>query len=213
MASLWEGIQLGLALSLLIGPLFFALVQAGITYGLRAGLLLGLGIWSSDVLFIAGTYGGIALLEGWVNHPAFVPLAGGLGSLMLLAFGAAALLAAPGNLQYGTALAGFRDASRGRLWTEGFLLNTINPFTFFFWIGLSGSLMLKGQSLGNDPRLLLAGIFGTIICTDSLKVLLAKSIRRYLQPLHLLWFRRASGAALIIFGIILLWRAFYGPQP
>ncbi len=45
-----------------------------------------------------------------------------------------------------------------------------------------------------------AYLFGTImaviICTDSLKVYLAKAIRHHLTPQHLLWIRRISGLLL-----------------
>jgi threonine/homoserine/homoserine lactone efflux protein len=47
---------------------------------------------------------------------------------------------------------------------------------------------------------------GTIVVTDLLKVLLAKRIRYSLRPVHLLWLRRISGAALIAFGVVLLVR-------
>ena len=50
---------------------------------------------------------------------------------------------------------------------------------------------------------------GTVILTDSLKVLLAKKIRRRMTPYHVLRMRQFSGAALVIFGIALIIRVVW----
>ena len=59
---LLKGIMLGLLLSILVGPILFALIQAGIERGFRAGAMIGLGIWISDLLFILFAYFGISYL-------------------------------------------------------------------------------------------------------------------------------------------------------
>ncbi len=52
-----EGMLLGFTLSLMIGPLFFAIVQAGLAGGFRAGAMMAAGIWISDLLFAVLTTG------------------------------------------------------------------------------------------------------------------------------------------------------------
>jgi threonine/homoserine/homoserine lactone efflux protein len=102
-----------------------------------------------------------------------------------------------------------RFSSRFSLWLKGFLINTINPFTFFFWIGVTG-ILLKRQALQPaEAGWFYAGLFGTIMATDCAKVALAKYIRRWLSPGTVIFIRKAAGATLLVFGIVLFVRALY----
>ena len=49
---IWEGILYGLTLTILLGPIFVALTQTGIEKGITAGILVGSGIWISDIVII-----------------------------------------------------------------------------------------------------------------------------------------------------------------
>ena len=69
-----------------------------------------------------------------------------------------------------------------------------------------GTVVIKDGFDGNQASIFFGGVLGTIILTDLLKVILAKRIRYSLRPVHLLWLRRISGAALIVFGVVLLVR-------
>ena len=57
--------------------------------------------------------------------------------------------------------------------------------------------------------LFLGGILGTIMVTDFTKVILAKQIRQFLKPVHVLWLRKISGSVLLIFGIGILLQVFF----
>lgn len=211
MNFIFDGIKLGLILAILVGPIFFALVQAGVEEGLRAGSMVGLGIWVSDLLFITGAYFGISFLNQVVAGPHFTLYLGLGGSLILSAFGLGTLLTAPriGTRPHWKA-ATFRSSSYLSLWLKGFLINTINPFTFFFWIGVATTMAANEQlTVGADASLFFGSIMGTIIATDFTKVLLAKRIRSFLRPIHLMWLRRISGIALIVFAVVLLLRVLW----
>ena len=206
-----DGIKLGLILAMLVGPIFFALLQAGVEEGVRAGSMVGLGIWVSDALFITGAYFGISYLNRLVEGPQFAFYLGFGGSLILASFGLATLLTAPrAGLQTHWGRTTFRSSSYWALWAKGFLLNTINPFTFFFWIGVATTMAANERFSGPaDASLFFGSILATIIATDLSKVLLAKRIRRLLRPLHLMWLRRISGGALIAFAVVLLLRVWW----
>ena len=62
MFPLLQGIQTGLVLCIMLGPIFFALVQAGVERGMRAGLMVGLGIWISDLIFILSIFFGASFI-------------------------------------------------------------------------------------------------------------------------------------------------------
>ncbi len=205
-----EGVKVGMILALLIGPIFFAIVQAGVEEGFRAGAMVGLGIWISDLLFIAAVYWGLSYISQVVSGPNFALYLGIGGSITLTLFGLGALLTAPKTNQLPEwSKQSIRTSSYAGLWLKGFLINTINPFTFFFWIGVASTVVIDGDLEQTEARYFFGGILGTIITTDLAKVLLAKRIRRLLRPIHLLWMRRISGIALILFALALLGRVLW----
>lgn len=207
MNLIFDGIKLGLILAILVGPIFFALIQAGVEQGIRAGTMVGLGIWISDLIFIFSAYFGVSYITRLAEGPAFALYLGIAGSITLTFFGLGTLATAPkiGANPYWTKTT-FRSSSYFSLWIKGFLINTINPFTFFFWIGVTTTMAVDGGLDIGEATLFFGAIFGTIVLTDFSKVVLAKRIRQVLQPVHLLWLRRISGGALIVFAVVLLVR-------
>ncbi len=204
-ALLLKGIFLGVSLSILVGPILIAIVQTSLEQGRVAGLVVGSGIWVSDVLFIAAVYLGISTIQKITAWEGFELTMGIAGGIILVLFGLAMLLSKPpameawkqGALQY--------DAY-WKLWLKGFLINTINPFTFFFWISITSTIVVEDSLSPSYAMLFYGGLLGTIIATDSIKALFADWIRSRMKPNSILWMRRIAGAALILFGIVLVIR-------
>ncbi|MCB9282552.1 MAG: LysE family transporter [Lewinellaceae bacterium] len=205
-----NGLGMGLALSILVGPLLFTLIQTALDRGARAGLVVGLGIWFSDLLFIAASYWALSRLLEITQWERFKEILGTGGGLFLAVVGAAILIQkVPGTESkpaYGERLAGL-----GPLWLKGFLVNTVNPFTFFFWTSVATGLLTEENKTG-DEWLFYLGVMVVLIATDSAKVLAAKWIRPRLKPRLLLLLRRISGLALIAFGVGLLVRVWVLPN-
>ena len=211
MELLWEGIKFGLALSILVGPLLFALIQTSIEEGFRAGWMVGLGIWISDILFVAVTYFSIALVAEITKWDGLEFTLGIVGGIILIIFGVGSLISKPPAIDNMKNKA-IRQHSYFNLWLKGFLLNTINPFTFFFWIGVSGLVFTNNEEPNTTQAVYFyGGLIGTLVVTDTTKVALAKAIRRWLKPKYILWLRRIVGILFIIFGIVLLVRVSVFP--
>ncbi len=206
MDMLFGGIKVGLILSFMIGPIFFALVQTSVEEGFRAGAMVALGIWVSDTSFVLAVYYGVSYLAEIVKAPSFSLILGIAGSILLACFGLATLLTIPKGLLSNTLPEYKRSSSYLSLFIKGFLINTINPFTVFFWTSLMGTVVVKDGFDGQQASWFFGAVLGTIVTTDLLKVILAKKIRYSLRPVHLLWLRRISGGALIVFGVVLLFR-------
>lgn len=206
MNPFFEGVKIGLMLSILAGPLLFALLQAGIERGMRGGFSVALGIWISDGLFIAALCWGFSFFYELSTQPGF--------RFWITLLGAVTLGSGGLSLLFSKKAAGPTSFAPSRktdlqLLGKGFLINTINPFTVFFWMGAIGAMAVQQQFSPGDLWLLCLGILLTILLTDSAKVLFAKGIRRFLSPRHIGWLRRISGLILLGFGLWLLGQVIF----
>lgn len=209
MHPLLQGIQAGLILAIMLGPIFFALVQAGVERGMRAGLMVGLGIWVSDLIFILTVFFAASFLTTVTEWSGFKATFGVVGGIILIGLGIGMMMTKSKPLP---AIREDRPEIGARtylgLWGKGFLINTINPFTFFFWLSVMSLIMLEEDYSTNHASLFFIGIMLTIVLTDTLKVALAKYIRRYMTDHHIHILRMVSGAALVLFGIVLMVKVF-----
>ena len=87
MELIWDAIKLGLFLAALPGPILFTLIQTGVEEGTKAGLILGSGIWISDVLFILFVYFGLTYAAEIVQSQSFILWTGIIGAIILIGFG------------------------------------------------------------------------------------------------------------------------------
>ncbi|MFK7983793.1 MAG: LysE family translocator [Saprospiraceae bacterium] len=205
MIELWNGILMGLALAILVGPILFSLIQRSIEQGIRAGLWVALGIWVSDLLFIGGIMFGVTHIAQMIESPLFEPILGVLGGLVLIGIGVGMFISKPAeNMETSNGLEIL--SSKWKLCLEGFLLNTINPFSVIFWTSLITTKSIETDLFSINNYLFFGSILGTIVITDVLKVILAKKISTYLQPKHILRMRKISGIALFLFGIVMMIR-------
>ena len=206
MSYIVEGILGGLSLAILLGPIFIVLVQTALERGARAGLTVGTGIWTSDFLIVGLFYYFLSKIQNVVEDPDFIFWFGAIGGLIMIIFGVYLSLRK-------TTL----DYSKVKIsavhflgyWTKGFLVNTINPFTFIFWLGFITSFLITRRLDGFDSSLILGSILLTIIITDSLKVILAKLIRKKLNEGLLSTINKIAGIAVSIFGLVIFYRCVF----
>ncbi len=200
-----EGIMWGLALSVSLGPIFFALVQTSLREGLTSGVFVGTGVWISDYLFILFTYLGLSQLTELRGNPTFMLWFGLIGGFLLVIFGLVLFFKKPASIE----TLGYipkRESAIWSLWAQGFLVNTINPFTVFFWLTTMTDGVI-GRSFGTqEVFLFFGGIMGTIMITDVLKAYFADKIRHKLKYHHLKWFGWFSGIIVLGFGIMIMLR-------
>jgi threonine/homoserine/homoserine lactone efflux protein len=198
-----DGLLLGLTLAILLGPIFVALTQTGIQRGVRAGLSVGTGIWISDVLVILTAYFFIKEIDEIAQNKSFHHWMGWIGGLILIIFGIISLVKKP---KLDEKIPAFSAKSYAGYWTKGFAVNFFNPFTFVFWISVMTTYVIGKKIDGPDVTLLFGSIMFTIIVTDSLKVVLAKLIRKKLKHNHIVLFGKLAGIILITFGVVLIVR-------
>ena len=206
MSYILEGILGGLSLAILLGPIFIILVQTGIERGVRAGISVGSGIWTSDLIIILGFYIFLKELKGVVEDPEFIFWFGAIGGAVLFCFGI--------YLAFRKTILDYSKVKISALrffgyWTKGFLVNTINPFTFIFWMGFITSFIISRQLDSKNSYLLLGSILITIIVTDTLKVVMAKLIRSKLNVTLLSRINKLAGIVVALFGMVIFYRCVF----
>jgi threonine/homoserine/homoserine lactone efflux protein len=200
------GFLLGCGLALITGPIFFALIQTSVSFGRLKAQVLGSGIWFSDVLFAALLLFFSPYIEkeiSW-NHP-WIRMLSLLGGGVILSVGVHQLAQR------------FRSSREKKLqlsgkyvflFSKGFAINTFNPFTVFFWIGL-----ITGTKLGVDysDRELLALVIAlivTIILGDNLKIFFAERLGRAIRHKWKERLELFTGMMFLSFGIYLIYLSF-----
>jgi threonine/homoserine/homoserine lactone efflux protein len=129
-----------------------------------------------------------------------------LGGGLLIAFGLGSIFLKPPIIQNDKLI--IEKVSLLSLFIRGFVINTFNPFTVFFWIILSGKLSIEKGLSSSDAIMFYVGLYTMLISTDALKVFLAKKIQQRITPEILLRIKQLLGVALLICGIVLIIRAF-----
>ncbi|MBK8516827.1 MAG: LysE family transporter [Saprospiraceae bacterium] len=198
-----DGIMLGLTLTILLGPIFVALTQTGIKHGIKAGIAVGSGIWISDFLIIVACYFFISQLSLIIKTQGFHFWMGLVGGVILLVFGVFSFFKSHKGEEKTPA---FNAVSYFGYFSKGFVVNFVNPFSFAFWISVMTSYVSGKAINGVQVIYLFGSILFTIMVTDSLKVIMAKAIRKKMKPGHMEIFGKMAGIMLIVFGIVLIIR-------
>jgi len=197
-----EGFLLGLGMVVFIGPVFFLLLSTTLQFGQVPGFLVALGIIVSDILCVVICNYGLAK---FITHP---------NSAFWISMTGAILLAGIGIKYIGTSKVNtepnnsFNRYSYLTFFTKGFLVNFVNPFVFMVWIGVIKYTGQTAQRNENAFLFLLGSLLG-ILSTDLLKVVLAKQIKKFIQPHTLQWIYRIVGMILIGFGLRLFYQSIF----
>ncbi len=208
--AILQGVAAGLILSVFVGPIFFTMLQLGVEHGFKAAFALALGQWTSDLLYIFLAFWGAIWVEDVINNPErkayFVWWSGTVGGVLLLLFGAGLLFTQSVSTQASDKIEIPKRRSKVAYFAyllQGFLINTVNPTPFLFWMGLM-AFAINSKYDGQASAALFIAVMAVVMLTDSLKIALARSIRNRLKAHHFLYVRRLAGLVLGGFGLVLL---------
>lgn len=199
MEILLSGIGMGIVLSFLTGPVFFALIKTSIEKGFYAGISLAAGVVLSDGIFVAlSLYGSSYISKG----SAYMEYIGYTGAIILFSIGVFYLLKKV-RLVYE------QNTSKTKklgYFLKGFAMCIFNPSLLLYWISVtSGVVSVAG---GYEPKVIIP-FFATILITqfslDTLKAYFANKLRKRITEKTLLILNRVAGTLLIIFALKLVY--------
>ena len=207
---MWElilkGLTFGLLLSISVGPVLFSIIKQSLNNGHKGGLAFVFGVSASDVsvVLICNIF-----TEFFNSIKEYKTQIGIAGCVFLVSMGIYFVFFKKVKVnEEGKQVLKFRKRDYIKTFFSGYLMNTLNPAIFIFWITTSTAI------IDHTPRQRII-IFSTCLAwmlgTDILKVLLAGKIRNRLTPHNIHIINRVNGIILIIFGIALIWGLiFYG---
>jgi threonine/homoserine/homoserine lactone efflux protein len=202
MIELIKGLILGLLLSFLLGPVFFALIQTSIEKGFRAGLFMAIGVSISDTIYMFLTYTSVSVLS---NNDKIEVVLGFIGSIIMILLGVFTFLKPVPKKSMESSY--FESNNYLKKIVKGFLLNGINPFIFIFWLGIAGMVHIKLDYSFDQAVLFYIGVIVMVLSADITKAFLAHRLRDYITTRLMKIMNRSVGIALILFGFRLLFFA------
>lgn len=201
-----SGIGIGLVLTFLTGPVFFALIKTSIEKGFHAGFALALGVVSSDIFFVGAILFGSQFFE--VSAQAKT-IAGLIGSIILFGIGI--------HYIFKKADVDFKNPTpkrvkRAGFFLKGFLMCIFNPTILFHWITVIGTASTIYHQGVPDRGLKLATMFLTVLVVqlgmDTTKAFYANKLRDRVSEKMVHRLNEVAGIALIIASLILVDRLY-----
>lgn len=195
----------GVFMAFMIGPVFFMLLKTSILKGVRAALAFDTGVILGDIIFMFLAYfGSRSLLEKIKNDPRLFLV----GGLILIVYGLITYLDKSNKKEASEEIQISESNNYLKLFLSGFFLNVINVGVLAGWLG---AMVVVGPTLDMNPKYIF-WYFTTVligyIITDLCKIFLAKQLKKKLTPLVIYKVKRGMGILLIVFGAILMLKAF-----
>ena len=197
-----NAIPFGVALSFMIGPVFFVLLETSVLKGVKEAVIFDFGVILADGFFITLAYfGSHPILEKIKDDPnLFV-----FGGIILAVYGIISLLKKRENIVIeDVELKIVKRSALLRLFVKGFFLNFINIGVLAFWIGM---MVIVGTKVRMDPIRIL-NFFIVIVLSyfaiDLTKIFLAKQLQTKLTPHVIFKIKKIMGILLIIFGLFII---------
>ena len=201
-----KGVGLGLILALSVGPVIFTVLKQSINNGHRGGFSFVAGVWLSDIVLVLISNFFTQLVKEVLE---FRSVIGYFGSIFLIGMGVFYIFFKKVKLNAAEAriIQRFSKTDFTKIALSGFFINTLNPSVLLFWL-INATAFAATHSL--SERFVIFSVCLVLnIIADILKVMMAGKIRESLTASHILLINKISGSILVIFGLVLMYGAFF----
>lgn len=203
-----SAIPLGFFMAFLIGPVFFALLETSAIKGFRAAIALDLGVILADIIFLLVAYFMTSsILEKLKDDPGLYIFGGSI----LVIYGIVSFVKTKTTYlkEVDPSVLTVQKNNYIKLFIKGFFLNFINIGVLGFWLGL---IIVFSPQLQNDNNRIIT-FFGALLLSyfivDIFKILLAKSLNRYLTPHRIFILKRLVAIIMIVCGAVLVFKGVF----
>ena len=198
--ALLKGLTLGLLLSISVGPVIFSIIKQSLNNGHRGGLAFIIGVSISDIALVLVSNVFTELFTSINEHRQIIGI---VGSLFLIGVGVYFLFFKKVKVdEGGKQVFKFRKRDYIKIVVSGFLMNTLNPAVFIFWLSTSTAFIIHSI---NERLTIFITCLVFVFTADFAKVMLAHKIRSRLTVHNIHIINRVNGIILIGFGIVLIW--------
>jgi threonine/homoserine/homoserine lactone efflux protein len=198
--ALLKGLTFGLLLSISVGPVLFSIIKQSLNNGHRGGMAFILGVSASDLTLVLVSNVFTELFKSLSTHKTEIGIA---GCIFLVSLGIFFLFFKKVKVnESGQQVLISRKRDYAPIFLSGFLMNTLNPAVFIFWITASTTIInhsIQQRIIAFTTCLVL------VFASDVAKVMLAGKIRNRLTPHNIHIINRINGAILIALGIAMIW--------
>ncbi len=203
-----SAIPLGFVIAFLIGPVFFALLETSAIKGFRAALAFDIGVIIADVIFLMVAYFMTsAILVKLKDDPGLFIFGGGI----LAAYGVISFVQTRKSYlkEVDANVLIVQNNNYFKLFIKGFLLNFINVGVLGFWLGLIVVFSPQMENDGNRILIFFSATLLTYFIVDIFKIILAKSLNRYLTPKRIFWLKRLIAVIMMVCGGVLIFKGLF----
>ncbi|MFM2362357.1 MAG: hypothetical protein RLZZ316_1259 [Bacteroidota bacterium] len=204
--ALLKGLTIGFILALSVGPVIFTIIKQSINNGYRGGFSFVIGVWLSDIFLVILSN----FFSEWVaTILQYKRTIGYIGSIFLIAMGIFFVFFKKVIVTEDNILPElkFRKRDITKIALSGFLINTLNPSVFIFWLLYATTTAAKHNL---KERILIFSVCLLVnMLADVLKVLMAGKLRQRLTVKNITIINKLSGSILLGFGIALLYGALF----
>lgn len=196
-AAFFYGLGTGMIMSIMLGTVFFALIQNSIDNGFKSGMFISLGVILSDVILISITYFNATLIPEGGTTEQIVRVC---GAIFLLIYGLSNLL--------NKKKIAYPKTGKGQIMYFmgiGFLLNILNPGNFIGWTVVSTSLSQVAEYSNTETVLYYVGALAAIFGVETLISYGAVQLKRFVTLKFLMMVDRVVGVLFLIFAVVLVW--------
>jgi threonine/homoserine/homoserine lactone efflux protein len=199
-----QGIVLGFSIAAPVGPIGVLCIRRTLQNGFKSGLASGLGAASADAVYGAIAAAGLTLAADFLALAKQQIWLGILGGAFLLFLGVRTFLSPPPE-------ADGQEPQTNKLggdYLSTFLLTLSNPITIFSFAAMFGGLNAgSGAGFRTGAFVLVLGVFsGSALWWLSLSMGVS-FFRNTFSRGVMRWVNRTAGAVIVVFGLMMLWRA------
>ncbi len=202
MDLLLKGLVTGFILSIMIGPVFFVLLETSIRKGVRAALWMDLGVLISDLVYILIAYVFFNEVKELADE-GDTSIFRVIGGVIFIIYGVFNFFK---KVKERKVNSNDVPASKAKdyifLGLKGFLLNIANPLVIFYWVGV---MTIGAEDTGGTGSwgmfFYLTIILITFFGIDVLKILGAKRLRPLVTQRLLIGLNRLIGIVFVACGM------------